>query len=131
MKVSIRKYAEALVESIDEGKAEEKMKNFLAMMRKKKKGRLLKRFPAVFKEVWNERNGVMEIKVTSPYELSKSEKSELADRLGKTLKKEVVLEVEVEPRVIGGLKLEFGEYVVDATVMKNLELLKAKFVSTN
>ncbi len=131
MKVSIRKYAEALAESVEEGESEEKMKNFLAMMRKKKKGRMLKRFPSVFKEVWNERKGVMEIKVTSPYELSKAEEEELADRLGKILKKEIMLEVSVEPRVIGGLKLEFGEYVIDGTVIKNLELLKAKFVSTN
>ncbi|MFA5821219.1 MAG: ATP synthase F1 subunit delta [Candidatus Gracilibacteria bacterium] len=131
MKVSIKKYAEALAESIEEGKSEEKMKNFLAMMRKKKKGRLLKRFPAVFKEVWNDRKGIVEIKVTTPYELGKAEEEELSERLGKTLKKEIVLEVSVEPRVIGGLKLEFGEYVIDGTVVKNLELLKAKFVSTN
>lgn len=134
MKLSIKKYAQALADSLKESKGEEvntRIKNFLRFLQNKKKSRILKRFSTVFKEVWNEKNGVVEVKLTLPYEPSESEIENLANLFEKSFGKKVVIEPVVEKKVIGGMKLEFGEYVIDGTLSKNLELLKSKLVSNN
>ena len=134
MKLSVKKYAQALADSLTESKGEEvntRIKNFLIFLRSKKKSKVLKRFLTVFKEVWNEKNGVIEVKLTLPYEPSDSELQNLADLFEKSFGKKVVIEPVEDRKVIGGMKLEFGEYVIDGTVAKNLELLKLKLVSNN
>ena len=56
MKISIRKYAEALAESL-KGKestadANERIENFLKILRRNRKTKLLRRFFTVFEKVW-------------------------------------------------------------------------------
>lgn len=134
MKLSVKKYAQALADSLKESKVEEvntRIKNFLKFLQSKKKNKILKRFESVFKEVWNEKNGVMEVKLTLPYEPSESEIENLAGLFGKSFGKKIVIKANTDKKVIGGMKLEFGEYVIDGTVAKNLELLKLKLVSNN
>ncbi len=135
MKISIRKYAEALASSLmgekDEQKRTQKVQNFLMMLRRKKKIRILKRFLSVFDEVWNEKNGRIKAKVVLPKEPTENELGELAQSLGKSLNKEVIVDLNVDLKIIGGLKIEFGDYVIDGTVRKNLEMLKSKLIYSN
>lgn len=134
MKLSIKKYAQALADSLQQARGEEideRIKGFLKFLRNKKKGKMLKRFLTVFKEVWNEKNGVIEVRLTLPYEPSNSEVENFANLFEKSFEKKILIEAVEDKKVIGGMKLEFGEYVIDYTVAKNLELLKLKLVSNN
>ncbi|MFA6917341.1 MAG: F0F1 ATP synthase subunit delta [Candidatus Gracilibacteria bacterium] len=135
MKISVKKYAEALTASLygekDRGVANEKIQNLLSLLQRKKKGKLIRRLPEVFRKIWQERNKQMEVKATFSKEPSKNEVTEFAESLSKTFDKEVVVNVAVDEAIIGGVKLEFGEYVVEGTVVKNLEILKNKLVSSN
>lgn len=135
MKISVKKYAEALAASLheekDKGVVDEKIQNLLNMLQRRKKGKLIRRLPEVFKKVWQEKNKQMEMKATFPSEPSKQEVADFAKALGETFDREVSINVLVDESIIGGVKLEFGEYVVDSTVVKNLEILKNKLVSSN
>ena len=73
----------------------------------------------------------IELTVTLPHEATKEELKELADSLGHAVKKEVILKQKVDKKVIGGMKLEFDDYVIDGTVLKRLEMLKTAIVNTN
>lgn len=134
MKISIRKYAEALAESLKgkEGKADadEKIGNFLKILRKGRRTKLLRRFFAVFEKVWMEKNGQVGVKAVFPYELSEGEKVKFQESLGEVLEKDVVLNTFVNEGIIGGLKLEFDDYVVDGSIRKNLEILKSKLINS-
>jgi F-type H+-transporting ATPase subunit delta len=135
MKISVKKYAEALAVSLygekDQGVADGKIQNLLGLLQRRKKGKLINRLPNVFKAVWQEMNKEMEVKVTFPHEPSKADVEEFSVSLSEIFKKKVIIDVVVNEKIIGGVKLEFGEYVVDSTVVKNLETLKNKLVSSN
>ena len=132
MKISTKKYAEALAQSLKGAKSEEesvtKMRDFLSLLQRKKKTRILKRFLPVFNEIWHEMRGELEVKLVLPYEAEGAEKRDLSEKLGKIFNKKVILNTEVEEGVIGGMRLEFGEYILDGTVKKNLEILKNKLI---
>lgn len=131
MKISVKKYAQALSRSLEEDRSnpDQKIQNFLAFLQGKKKGKLIKRLPSVFKKIWLDKNNQMEVKVTFPYEPKDSEVKAFADVLSKAMNKEVLIQTAVNEKIIGGVKLEFGEYVIDATVLKNLEILKSNLIS--
>lgn len=134
MKVSIRKYAEALSESLkgekDSAMAKGKIENFLLLLQKRKKTKMLKRFPEVFTKIWHEKNGKISVKVVLPEDPTEKDLDSLAKYLDEMLGKKAVLEVVVDPKIIGGMKLLMDDSVIDGTVKKNLEMLKIKLVNS-
>lgn len=133
MKISIRKYAEALAESLKgkEGSAdvEEKISNFLKILRKSRRTKLLRRFFAVFEKIWMEKNNQLSVKAVFPSNPSDGEKSKMEKSFSEAFGKDVVLSAFVDEKMIGGLKLEFDDYVVDGSIKKNLEILKTKLIN--
>lgn len=65
----------------------------------------------------------VEVEVAAP--LSSAQEIELKERLSRLIGKEVRLEVKVEPKILGGLVIRWGDRVVDASIKKKLELLGA------
>lgn len=132
MKISIQKYAKALAEAVHEGddpkKTAERMQNVLRIFVRRKQGKLIKRFPATFKEIWFAKRGIVEVRATLPYEQSQEEEKELAHLIEEALEKKVVLAVKVDKHVLGGMKLEFGDSVVDGTVRTRLDTLKNNLI---
>ncbi|MFA6991760.1 MAG: F0F1 ATP synthase subunit delta [Candidatus Gracilibacteria bacterium] len=133
MKVSVKKYAEALALSLkkdeDKDSHKDKMKSFLSILRKNKKLKVLKRFMPAFRTEWYKISGKIEVKVTVPHKLDEKEREELAHLLKQAFGKEVILEVHTDPEILGGLKMDVGEYVIDGTLIKNLQMLKTKIVN--
>lgn len=78
----------------------------------------------------DESEGRVRATVTTAIELSTHDRERVADELSTRLQKEVKLKVVVDPRVIGGLKLQYGDRVVDATVASRLEQLRRRLAAT-
>lgn len=78
----------------------------------------------------DETEGRVRATVTTAIELSAHDRDRVAEELSKRLQKEVKLKVVVDPRVIGGLKLQYGDRVVDATVASRLEQLRRRLAAT-
>jgi F-type H+-transporting ATPase subunit delta len=68
--------------------------------------------------------------VTTAIELGAAEREQVARELSKQLKKDVRVTVVVDPGVIGGLKLQYGDRVVDATVAARLQQLRRRLAAT-
>lgn len=109
----------------------EKINNFLRLLQKRKKLKLTKRFVQAFKDEWYKIIKKIEVKATVPHRLDEAEKEDLIKLLRSAFEKEVILDVHVDNGIIGGLKLEAGEYVIDGTLVKNLEMLKAQIIFSN
>ena len=62
--------------------------------------------------------------VTTAIELTAHDRDRVADELSRRLGKEIRLHVEVDPRILGGLKLQYGDHLVDATVATRLQQLR-------
>ncbi|MEK7085641.1 MAG: F0F1 ATP synthase subunit delta, partial [Patescibacteria group bacterium] len=64
-----------------------------------------------------------------PAEPSAEEIDSLKKLLSEAFKKDVILSTKIDPNVLGGMKLEFGQYIIDGTVTANLEKLKYHIIS--
>lgn len=83
-----------------------------------------------FQSMRDEAEGRVRATVTTAIELSAHDRERVADELSKRLQKEVHVSVVVDPRVIGGLRLQHGDHVVDATVASRLEQLRRRLAAT-
>ena len=63
-------------------------------------------------------------KVTAAKELSSKQSDKLAEQLKKLFGGKVELEIEVDPALIGGLKVRVGSRLVDSSVQSKLRRLE-------
>lgn len=78
---------------------------------------------AYIKQV-EERFGVVEVEVTTAYELDNSEINKIENKLQSILKKKTWVRSKVDPSIIGGLKLRIGSKLLDASIKNYLGDLK-------
>lgn len=62
-------------------------------------------------------------RVTSAVALTAEEKTAIAKALRSVIGHDVDVEAMVDPNVLGGMRIEVGEWVIDATVLHQLESL--------
>jgi F-type H+-transporting ATPase subunit delta len=68
--------------------------------------------------------------VTTAIELEAHDRERVARELSRRLEKEVRVSVVVDPRILGGLKLQYGDHIVDASVATRLEQLRRKLAAS-
>jgi len=76
----------------------------------------------------DEITGVIRGVVTSATEINQQTITRLAENLGKKLGREVVLESEIDPSIIGGVVVRVGDTVYDSSVKNRLQQLKRRAV---
>jgi len=69
--------------------------------------------------------------VTTAIELTAHDRDRVADELSKRLGKEISLQAEVDPRILGGLKLQYGDHLVDASVATRLLQLRRRLADAS
>ena len=77
-----------------------------------------------FHNLENEHNKILEAKILSAFELFENQKDSIKKRLEKKFDKKVVLSCIVDKTLIGGVTIIIGDYVVDGSIKRNLEVLK-------
>jgi F-type H+-transporting ATPase subunit delta len=75
-------------------------------------------------EFWNKSKGVSTYEVTSVVPLTEDQKSRLAKKLEWLAKKPVFLKYRRDPSLIGGISVQKGNIIYDASIKGNLERLK-------
>ena len=128
MKVSLRKYTKALCESLEKEKdskvVNQKIQNLVKILIKRKQSKLIRQLPAAFRKLWLKMHGQMDVSVILAKEPSKDEIKDIEKLLSAAFSKDVLIHTSVNPDVIGGMKLEFDDSIIDNTVAANLEKLK-------
>ena len=81
-----------------------------------------------FDTLADEAAGRVRAVVTTAVELPDDERDQVARELSSRLGKEVALRTEVDPRVLGGLKLQYGDRLFDATVATRLQQLRRRLI---
>ena len=77
-----------------------------------------------FRNLENEHNNKLEAKILSAFELTDNQKDSIKERLEKKFNKKVVLSCIVDKTLIGGVTISIGDYVIDGSIKRNLEILK-------
>lgn len=74
--------------------------------------------------------GVVHARVATAVQLDDKDTKEVAHKLGEALQKEIVLDAEVDPTIIGGLTIRVGDRLIDGSTRSRLEALKRSLVET-
>jgi F-type H+-transporting ATPase subunit delta len=93
----------------------------------------IKDVPAIeeeFESLADQAAGRVRATVTTAIELAHDDRDRVERELSKRLKRDVRLTVVVDPRIIGGLKVQYGDRVVDASVASRLHQLRRRLAAT-
>ena len=83
-----------------------------------------------FQRLADEAAGRVRATVTTAVELSSDDRDRVAAELSRRLGKEIHLDVLVDPGILGGLKLQYGDRLVDASVATRLQQLRRRLAAS-
>lgn len=104
-----------------QGRVEQYLLSFMKLLTEKG---YIRQFPAccaAYREQYNEDHGILPVMAVSAVELTGQQKQKLTDKLCQLTGKTVELSCRVEPRVLGGVRLDYDGKRVDGTVQSRLE----------
>jgi F-type H+-transporting ATPase subunit delta len=98
--------------------------NFLTLLVEKHRMPVLFRIRANYDRLWEEANKLLPVEITSAVELDKKIVKQLGDRISEQTGRKVELSSHVEPDILGGIVVQVGTLVLDASVRNRLEQLR-------
>ena len=104
--------------------ADDHFVNFLELLAEKHRMPVIFRVRRAFDEMWAEENRLLEVNVTSAVELDESLVKQIGEEIEKQTGQKVELTSRVDPDVLGGLVLQVGNMVLDASIRSRLERLR-------
>ncbi len=100
------------------------VENFLGLLIEKHRMPALLRIRSRFERLWQDENKILPVQVTSAVELDEGTIRSIGDRIGERTGRRVELRSAVNPDILGGLVLQVGNNVLDASIRNRLENLR-------
>jgi F-type H+-transporting ATPase subunit delta len=104
--------------------ADERFVNFLELLAERHRMPVLFRIQREFDALWADEHRLLPVTVTSAVELDEKLVADIGKRIEEQTDRTVELSSRVDPEVLGGLKVQVGNMVLDATVRNRLERLR-------
>jgi len=98
--------------------------NFLQLLIEKHRMPVVFRIRANYDRRWEEENKLLPVEITSAVELDREIVKQLGDRIAEQTGRKVELSSRVEPDILGGIVVQVGNSVLDASVRNRLEQLR-------
>lgn len=100
-------------------------RNFVQVLVQNRRLGLIVPISDMFEELRREHEGTMEATVVSAQPLTDGQLQPLVTSLEKRYGRKITAKVEIDPQLIGGLKIMVGDKVIDATVRGRLDAMAA------
>jgi F-type H+-transporting ATPase subunit delta len=84
-----------------------------------------------YEQLADEAAGRVRATVTTAIELSAEDRERIGSRLSKQLGKEVRITAAVDRRIVGGLKLQYGDHLIDVSVATRLQQLRRRLADAS
>lgn len=110
-----------VAKNIFDGKISEVAMNFICVLIEKNRVSYLSKISKAYKALYNSKNNIEEITVTTSVPLSPQLKTKLKEKLETVYKKHVILKEKVDETIIGGVILNYGNTMIDSSVKTKLE----------
>jgi F-type H+-transporting ATPase subunit delta len=104
--------------------AEPELVNFLELLNEKHRMPVIFRIERQFEKLWAKENRRLEVTVTSAVELDPEIVEKIGEEIEKQTDQKVDLSSRVDDEILGGLVLQVGNMVLDASVRNRLEKLR-------
>jgi len=98
-------------------------RNFILLLVENRRLELLPQVRDLFEQLKAQQEGVLEAKIASAFAMSDAQLKDLVVGLEIKFKRKIEARVSVEPELIGGVKVEVGDDVLDASVRGKLEAM--------
>ena len=99
--------------------------NFLRVLIENDRLAALPEIAAIYEELKNEREGVVEAVITSAFPLDKGQLDALVAEIEGRFKRKVQPQVKVDDALIGGVRMQVGDEVIDGSVRGRLAAMAA------
>lgn len=120
--VSAKQLGEIFLE-IGKNKFNAEARNFIMLLAENKRVLVLPQISQLFEHLKAQHEGVLEAKIVSAFEIENKQLKKLVDDLEQKFKRKIEARVSVEPELIGGIKVEIGDEILDASVRGKLEAM--------
>jgi F-type H+-transporting ATPase subunit delta len=102
--------------------------NFVMVMLRKRRHRFLPRVAAIYREMLDVRSGRIQARVTLAHEPDDAQRQEIADVLSRITGQAVVPRITVDPAILGGLIVRYGDHIMDGSLQHRLATLRRRLV---
>ncbi len=116
---------EALILGVVGDKLDGLGRNFVQVLIENGRLEVLPQVRSLYEELRREQEGVVEAKIVSAMPLNEEQLRPLVARLEAKYQRKVTAKVELDPQLIGGIRIVVGDTVIDATVRGKLEAMAA------
>lgn len=108
---------------IGESKLNDESRNFILLMIENGRVNILPQVSELFEQLKAQHDGVLEAKIVSAFAMDDGQLTKLIASLEKKFKRRIEAEVSVDPELIGGVKVEIGDEILDTSVRGKLEAM--------
>lgn len=120
---------ELLSLALDLGKAPVELREFVSFLLEQGRERFLPEIISCYEKLLQESQGVVAATALSSQALSSEESKLISQELERLLKKKVSLTSVVDKSILGGVKIQVGNSVIDCSLNHKLDLLTAQVAS--
>lgn len=110
------------------GRVSDLLVNFLLVLNEHDRLELLGPIRLAYRELLEERTNKVRVQVRSAEPLPDDQKDRLTGELREALHREPVLEMSIDPDLLGGLVVQVGDWLYDASVRNRLESMRNELV---
>jgi F-type H+-transporting ATPase subunit delta len=111
--------------SILSGRLSGECENLVSVLADNHRLALLAEIRTQYEALKNEREGVVEAEIQTAFDLEPAQLSDLTARLEKHTGRKVRVSVNIDKELIGGVRVLFGDQVIDASVRAQLAALQS------
>jgi len=120
-----------IMENILKSNVSEMTRHFMFLLIDRRRQNLLALVQREFSRQANLVRNLIEVKVISAKELSSNQEEKLKQVIAKSTGKNIQLSTEVDPKLIGGAKLQIGDRVMDGSIATALEKLRKELIKSS
>ncbi|MFC1617878.1 ATP synthase F1 subunit delta [Patescibacteria group bacterium] len=126
MKLTNSQFAELLlaISASDEAKRRKELGNFIRLLRRNRKLGSWRQIVEIFEQKYNETNNILPVKISTGKKLEPSQQEEIKKSLETKYSKKIRATFEVVPKLIGGIKIQGPDFLIDNSINNFLNTLK-------
>lgn len=118
----------AVVRKIFDDTISTEMLHFLLLLVDKSRTAYIFDIYAAFQQLMDEMRGIVDMTLETAFALDDASLERVREHLSQASGKDVRLSVTVNPELICGVKVRYGDYIIDSSVKARLEALRATMV---
>jgi ATP synthase F1 delta subunit len=119
------KEKQAGLEKVLDG-ADERLINFLSLLIENHRMPVIFRIRREYDRLWEQENRLLPVVLTSAVELDVQTTNSLSAQIGERTGRTVTLTTRVEPDILGGIVVQVGNSILDASIRNRLEQLRTQ-----